>query len=77
MCMNVAGNTASGANGTAGFRVRQRDASAFRLERLTGAANDPANVSAFVAGQNAAGSTASVTLATTFTAVANGACRTL
>jgi hypothetical protein len=77
VCMDIAGNTSSGANGTAGFRVRQRETSAFRLERLTGAANDPANVSAFITGQNAAGSTASATLATTFTVVADGACRTM
>jgi VCBS repeat-containing protein len=75
VCLDIAGNTSSGANGTAGFRVRQRDSSAFRLERLTGAANSPANVAAFTAGQNAAGSTASATVATTFTAVADGACR--
>jgi hypothetical protein len=74
MCLDIAGNTSTGVGGAEHFRVRQRDTSTFSLERLTGSGSDDANVAAFIAGQNDAGSTASVTHATTFTAVADGTC---
>jgi hypothetical protein len=74
MCLDIAGNTSTGIGGAEHFRVRQRDASTFRLERLTGNPADPANVASFIAAQNDPGSTASATVATTFTAVADGFC---
>ena len=76
MCLDIAGNSSAGIGGAERFRVRQRDAATFRLERLTGSPTDDANVAAFIAGQNDAGSTASATHATTYTAVADGACLT-
>ena len=75
MCLDIAGNTSTGIGGAEHFRVRQRDASTFRLERqgAVSGTNDAA-LATFIAGQNDAGSTASVTHATTFTAVADGFC---
>jgi hypothetical protein len=75
MCLDIAGNTSTGVGGAEHFRARQRDTSTFKLERLTGAANDDTNVAGYLAGQNDAGSSASVTHATSFTAVADGTCR--
>jgi hypothetical protein len=75
LCLDIAGNTSTGIGGFEHFRVRQRDTSTFRLERLTGSGSDDANVASFVAAQNAAGSTAAATHATAFTAVADGTCR--
>ena len=74
MCMDMAGNTSTGVGGAEHFRTRQRDTSTFKLERLTGSGSDDTNVANFIASQNDAGSTASVTHATTFTAVADGTC---
>jgi len=74
MCLDIAGNTSTAVGAAERFRVRQRDTSTFRLERLTGLGNSDANVAAFIAAQNVAGSTASVTHATTFTPVADGSC---
>ena len=75
MCLDIAGNTSTGIGGAEHFRIRQRDASTFRLERqgAVSGTNDAA-LATFIAGQNDAGSTASVTHATTFTAVADGFC---
>ena len=75
MCLDIAGNSSTGIGGAQHFRVRQRDTSTFRLERLTGSGSDDTNVATVIAGQNDAGSTASVTHATTFTAVADGTCQ--
>jgi hypothetical protein len=74
MCLDIAGNSSTGIGGAQHFRLRQRDTSTFKLERLTGSGSDDTNVANFVAGQNDAGSTASVTHATSFTAVADGTC---
>jgi hypothetical protein len=74
MCMDMAGNTSTGIGGATHFRVRQRDTSTFKLERLTGSGTDDTNVANFIAGQNDPGSTASATHATTYTAVADGTC---
>jgi Bacterial Ig domain/RTX calcium-binding nonapeptide repeat (4 copies) len=77
VCLDIAANTSTSV-GAAGrhFRTRQRDTSTFKLERLTGNAADPANIIAFLVAQNApSGTTADATLATAYTAVANGACR--
>jgi hypothetical protein len=63
------------------FRLRQRDTSVFRLERLTdGDATpgeliaDPATVEAFVVAQNDPGSTANAVLSLGFTEAPSGAC---
>jgi hypothetical protein len=74
MCLDIAGNSSTGIGGAQHFRVRQRDTSTFELERLTGSGSDDVNVANFIAGQNVSGSTASVTHATAFTAVADGTC---
>jgi hypothetical protein len=75
MCLDSAGNTSTGIGGAQGFRVRQRDTSTFKLERLTGSGADDTNVANFVAGQNAPGSTASATHTTGFTPVVDGTCQ--
>ncbi|HEY7770310.1 Ig-like domain-containing protein [Longimicrobium sp.] len=75
LCMDIAGNSSGSVGAATQFRVRQRETSGFQLERLSGAANDALNVGSFIAGQNAPGSSGSATLATTYTAVANGTCR--
>ncbi|HTG35326.1 MAG TPA: cadherin domain-containing protein [Thermoanaerobaculia bacterium] len=75
LCLDISGNTAASTGGLERFRVRQRDTSTFKLERFGGAGNNDAVVAAFIAGQNAAGSTASATHATTYTGVAGGTCR--
>lgn len=75
MCLDIAGNSSTGIGGAERFLVRQRDASTFRLERLTGSGADDANVASFIAAQNAAASTARVTHSTAFTPVADGTCQ--
>ena len=75
MCLDIAGNTSTGVGGAEHFRVRQRDASTFNLERYSGSGTDDAAVAAFLAAQNAAGSTGSATHATTFGGVADGTCQ--
>ncbi len=74
-CMDISGNLAASVGAAEHFRVRQRDTSTFNLERFSGAGNNAAVVATFIAGQNLAGSTASATVATTFTGVPNGTCR--
>ena len=64
------------AAGITDFRVRQRDTATFKLERLTGNAADDTNIQNFVTAQNPGGYSANSTHATTYTAVANGTCRT-
>ncbi len=76
MYLNIAGNTAGSVGGAEHFRVRQRDLSTFNLERFTGMGTSAAAVAGFVAGENAGGSTASATVATTFTGVPSGTTRT-
>jgi hypothetical protein len=68
--------------GITDFRVRQRNASVFSLERLidndgtpNGINTNEANVAAFVAAQNDPGSTANATLLNGFTVASDGACR--
>jgi hypothetical protein len=75
MCLDIAGNASTGIGGAERFRVRQRDAATLRLERLTGSGTDDSNVASFIAAQNAAGSTASATHATSFTSVSDGTCQ--
>ena len=82
-CLDMSGNTSDGIGGGEDFRVRQRDTAIFLMERLSDGdatpgelINDVALLEAFVAGQNAAGSTADATLVTGFTEAANGSCRT-
>ncbi|REJ85500.1 MAG: tandem-95 repeat protein [Acidobacteria bacterium] len=75
VCMDISGNTSAGVGGAEHFRVRQRDTSTFRIERLALGSQSAATTQTFVAGQNDAGSTASTTVATSFTGVANGTCR--
>jgi len=80
VCLDIAGNNAASIGGVGHFRVRQRDTSIFKMERLTplGLITNTATVEAFVAGQNDAGSTANATLvggSYGFTGVADGTCR--
>ena len=82
VCLDMASNTSAGVGGAEHFRVRQRDTSVFRIERLTDGDATPnelianaATVEAHVIAQNDAGSTADATFATGFTEAANGACR--
>jgi hypothetical protein len=79
VCLDIAGNNSTGVGGEH-FRVRQRDTSIFKMERLTppGLITNFATVEAFVAGQNDAGSSADATLVGGlygFTGVADGTCR--
>jgi hypothetical protein len=76
VCLDIAGNDSSSVGGGSDFRLRQRDGSTFRLERFVGSGTSDADVSTFVIGQNAGGSTASATHATSYTGVADGTCRT-
>ncbi|NJN47553.1 MAG: hypothetical protein HC808_14950, partial [Candidatus Competibacteraceae bacterium] len=75
LCLDIASNTSVGLGGFEHFRTRQRDTSTFRAERLTLGAQNAATMQTFVAGQNDAGSTASATVATSYTGVADGTCR--
>jgi VCBS repeat-containing protein len=75
VCLDIAGNDSASLGGGSDFRVRQRDGSTFRLERFVGSGTSDGDVGAFVIGQNASGSTASVTHATSYTGVADGTCR--
>jgi hypothetical protein len=76
VCLDIAANDSSSLGGGSDFRLRQRDTSTFRLERFAGSGTSDSDVSAFLIAQNAAGSTASATHATSYTGVADGACRT-
>jgi hypothetical protein len=75
VCLDIAGNDSASVGSGADFRVRQRDQSTFSLERFAGSGTSVSEVSAFIVAQNVGGSTASVTIATTFIGVADGACR--
>jgi hypothetical protein len=75
VCLDIASNTSAGVGGAEHFRVRQRDTSIFRVERLALGPQNAATTAAFVAAENDGGSTASATVATNFTGVANGTCR--
>ena len=77
LCLDLAGNSADGLGGNQDYLVRQRDTSTFNLERLTGNAADVTNIQSFVVGQNPSpgGQTARATVATTYTAVADGTCQ--
>lgn len=83
MCMDISGNDSASVGGAEHFRTRQRDTSAFILERFSdgdGTPNEIINnvalVETFVAGQNIGGSTADATLVAGFTEGASGVCRT-
>ncbi|HEX2162674.1 MAG TPA: right-handed parallel beta-helix repeat-containing protein, partial [Thermoanaerobaculia bacterium] len=75
-CLDLAGNDSLGADGGAGYRTRQRDASTFRLERFAGDGTSTAEVAAHLVAQNPspAGQTGSATVSTTYTGVADGFC---
>ncbi len=79
VCLDIAGNNSTGVGGAEHFRVRQRDTSVFKMERLTlGLITNSATVETFVAGQNDVGSSADATLVGGlygFTGVADGTCR--
>jgi hypothetical protein len=82
LCLDLFSNTSAHVGPDTDFRVRQRDASVFKLERLldndgtpNGINTNASNVAAFVAAQNDAGSTADATLALGFTVANDGACR--
>jgi VCBS repeat-containing protein len=85
LCMNISGNDSASVGTFEHFRVRQRDTSTFRLERLTDGDGTPnelitslPTVEAFIIGQNIGGSTADATqqtAATGYTEAANGVCR--
>jgi hypothetical protein len=82
LCLDMASNTSTHLGADTDFRVRQRDASVFKMERLTdndgtvnGINTSDANVQAFVVAQNDAGSTANATHVNGFTIAADGACR--
>ena len=79
MCMDIAGNSSTGIGGAEHFRVRQRNAATFQLERFAGDGADDALVATFIAGQNDAGSTGSATddSVTGFTGVADSACENI
>ncbi|HEX2254764.1 MAG TPA: IPTL-CTERM sorting domain-containing protein [Thermoanaerobaculia bacterium] len=72
-CLDIASNSSTGADGGAGFRTRQRDASVFRLERFGGDGTNSAAVENFLVAQNTSG-TASATVSTTYTGVADNFC---
>jgi hypothetical protein len=74
LCLDIASNTSASVGAAERFRVRQRDTSTFNLERFVGDGTNVATVAAFIVAQNDAGSTASATVATTYTGVADGAC---
>jgi hypothetical protein len=88
LCLDMASNASTHIDrlsppaGITDFRFRQRDASVFRMERLTdndGTANEintsEVNVEAFVLAQNDPGHTADATLLNGYTVAADGACR--
>jgi hypothetical protein len=75
VCLDIADNDSASVGSGSDFRVRQRDTSTFSLERFVGSGTSVSDVAAFIAAQNAGGSAASVTIATSFTGVADGACR--
>ena len=72
--LDIANNSADGLGGNQDYLVRQRDTSTFALERLGANTNVAATVETFIVGQNPspAGQTARATVATTFTAIADG-----
>ncbi|MDT8439336.1 MAG: tandem-95 repeat protein [Wenzhouxiangellaceae bacterium] len=76
LCLDIAGNDASGTGVFEDFRVRQLDTSTFRAERLLAGVQNAAVMEAHVVAQNVGGSTASATAVAGFTGVANGVCRT-
>jgi hypothetical protein len=75
MCLDMANNTSTHVGAGTDFRVRQRDTSTFKLERFVGNGASTGDVNAYVAAQNPGGYTASSTIATTFTGVADGTCQ--
>ena len=72
--LDIANNSADGLGGNQDYLVRQRDTSTFALERLGANTNVALTVETFIVGQNPvpAGQTARATVATTFTAIADG-----
>ena len=82
MCLDIWSNLSSSVGGVPHIRVRQRDTSVFRMERLTdndgindGINTNSTNVSTFVASQNDAGTTAEATLVIGYTVAVDGICR--
>ena len=77
LCMDINGNSGDALSVNQDYLVRQRDTSIFSLERLAANTNVAATVEAFIVAQNPApaGQTARATIATQFTAVADGTCQ--
>jgi hypothetical protein len=75
VCLDLAANDSSSVGGGSDIHLRQRDGSTFRLERFSGSGTSHGDVVAFAIAQNAAGTTASATHATSYTGVADGTCR--
>lgn len=80
-CLDMFSNTSTGTLGLEHFRLRQRDTSIFRLERLSDGdampgeqINSVALVEAHIVSQNDPGSTADATLVTGFSEAADNAC---
>ena len=72
--VDIANNSADGLGANQDYLVRQRDTSTFALERLSSNTNVAATVELFIIGQDPspAGQTARATVATTYTAIADG-----
>jgi hypothetical protein len=77
LCLDIAGNSSAPAAGGFGFgyRLRQRDASVFQLERFTGDGTNPAQIEAFVVGQNISGTAGNTTIGIGYQGVADGTCQ--
>ena len=74
LCLDIQDNSSTSVGGLEHFRVRQRDASIFRLERFGGVGTDENAVAGFIVGQNVIGSTASAIKSTTYTGVLDNFC---
>ena len=82
LCLDMASNASAGVGGGEHFRLRQRDTSTLRLERLTDGDATPGELIASVAlveshvvAENDSGSTADATLVAGFTEATSGYCR--
>ncbi|WP_210160939.1 right-handed parallel beta-helix repeat-containing protein [Allomesorhizobium alhagi] len=80
--LDISGNSSQGIGGGEGFRVRQRDTSVLRVERLTDGDGTPSEIisdiaflQAFIAAQNDLGSTVNVTATIGFTEAPDGVAR--
>ena len=74
LCLDMANNSSSHKGAATDFRLRQFNTSTFRLERFVGNGASTADVNSYITAQNPGGFTASSTIATSFTGVADGTC---